>query len=124
MLSVHQFVSHLDLEVQSAILGNKESFLAFLRQRFAGLSEDCAQLRSDLYAAARAKIQGKRVLVDALPNERAGVQAGGSVTSSSLWSSSNSRLASSQSSSRNSSQCRDFCPSQKPQADIKLEGLS
>jgi hypothetical protein len=75
MLSVHQFVSHLDLEHYGIIVGSKEQFLAFIRERFAGLSEDCAQMRRDLYAAARAKIQGKRVLVDALPNERAGAQA-------------------------------------------------
>jgi hypothetical protein len=75
MLSVHQFVSHLDLEVQGTILSSKALFLAFLRQSFADLSEDCAQLRRDLYAAARAKIQGQRVLVDALPNERPGAQA-------------------------------------------------
>jgi hypothetical protein len=75
MLSVHQFVSHLDPEHYGVIVGSKEQFLAFIRERFAGLSEDCAQLRRDLYAAARAKIQGQRVLVDALPNERAGAEA-------------------------------------------------
>ena len=75
MLSVHQFVSHLNLESQGAILTSQHSFLEFLRERFVGLSEDCAQVRRDLYAAATAQVQGSRVHVSAMPEEREAAKA-------------------------------------------------
>ena len=75
MLSVHQFVSHLNLESQGAILASQQSFLGFLRERFVGLSEDCAQVRRDLYAAATAQVQGARVHVKAMPEEREAAKA-------------------------------------------------
>ena len=75
MLSVHQFVSHLNLESQGAILASQQSFLEFLRERFVGLSEDCAQVRRDLYAAATAQVQGSRVHVKAMPEEREAAKA-------------------------------------------------
>ena len=75
MLSVHQFVSHLDTEAQGTILVSQEAFLAFLRERFTEQTDDSAQVRRDLYAAARDQLEGKRVLVDAMPDERWGAQA-------------------------------------------------
>ena len=59
MLSVHQFVSHLNLESQGAILASQHLFLEFLRERFVGLSEDCAQVRRDLRAELVRHIDGQ-----------------------------------------------------------------
>ena len=52
MISVQQFVSHLDLEAQGAVLISKEAFLAFLRERYRGLDEESFQVRRDLEHAA------------------------------------------------------------------------
>ncbi len=75
MLSVHQFVSQLDLESQGALLASKEAFLAYLREQYAGQSPQCQQVRRDLELAARAQVKGQRVLVEALPVERNAAQA-------------------------------------------------
>lgn len=75
MLSVHQFVSHLDLEAQGTVLVSQEAFLAFLREQYRGTSDLDAQARRDLEQAARAHISGKPLRVDALPDEREAAKA-------------------------------------------------
>ena len=75
MISVQQFVSHLDLESQGAVLISKEAFLAFLRKRYRGLDENASQIRRDLESAARKHASGQRIQVDAAPDERAAAQA-------------------------------------------------
>ena len=75
MLTVAQFVSHLDPDAQGAVLYSKEAFLEFLREQFIGLSESCAQVRRDLYNAAKVCLQGRRVRVDAMPDEREAAKA-------------------------------------------------
>jgi hypothetical protein len=75
MLTVAQFVNHLDLDAQGAVLYSKEAFLEFLREQFTGLSESCAQVRRDLYSAAKARLQGQRIRVDAMPDEREAAKA-------------------------------------------------
>ena len=75
MISVQQFVSHLDLEAQGAVLISKEAFLAFLRERYRGLDENASQVRRDLESAARRHASGQRIQVDAAPDERAAAQA-------------------------------------------------
>jgi hypothetical protein len=75
MLSVHQFVSHLDLEAQGALLVSQEAFLAFLRERYSGPSDLDAQARRDLEQAARDHADGKPLRVEALPDEREAAKA-------------------------------------------------
>ena len=75
MLTVAQFVNHLDPDAQGAVLYSKEAFLEFLREQFVGLSESCAQVRRDLYSAAKVCLQGQRVRVDAMPDEREAAKA-------------------------------------------------
>jgi hypothetical protein len=75
MISVQQFVSHLDLEAQGAVLISKEAFLAFLRERYRGLDENASQVRRDLESAAHLHASGQRIQVDAAPDERAAAQA-------------------------------------------------
>ena len=75
MISVQQFVSHLDLEAQGAVLISKEAFLVFLRERYQGLDENASQVRRDLESAARRHASGQRIQVDAAPDERAAAQA-------------------------------------------------
>jgi hypothetical protein len=75
MISVQQFVSHLDLEAQGAVLISKEAFLDFLRERYRGLDEESFQVRRDLEHAAWLHASGERILVDADPDERAAAQA-------------------------------------------------
>jgi hypothetical protein len=75
MISVQQFVSHLDLEAQGAVLISKEAFLAFLRERYRGLDENASQVRRDLESAAKKHASGQRIQVDAAPDERAAAQA-------------------------------------------------
>jgi hypothetical protein len=75
MISVQQFVSHLDLEAQGAVLISKEAFLTFLRERYRGLDENASQVRRDLESAAHLHASGQRIQVDAAPDERAAAQA-------------------------------------------------
>ena len=75
MISVQQFVSHLDLESQGAVLVSKEAFLAFLRERYRGLDEESFQVWRDLEHAAWLHASGGRICVDADPNEQAAAQA-------------------------------------------------
>ena len=75
MISVQQFVSHLDLEAQGAVLVSKEAFLVFLRERYRGLDEHASQVRRDLESAAHLHASGQRIRVDAAPDERAAAQA-------------------------------------------------
>ena len=74
-LTVNQFLCHLEPEAQGAVLLTRESMLEFLRERMSGLDEESAQTRRDLYAAARARLEGRRVRVDALPDEREAASA-------------------------------------------------
>jgi hypothetical protein len=70
-LHVGQFVSHLYLEQQDALLTSKEAMLAFLREQFQQ-DEDAKRL---LWSAGRAQARGERVLVDCTPEEREAAQA-------------------------------------------------
>lgn len=70
-LSVHQFVAHLPMEQQGAVLTSKEAFLAFLRTEF----HRNDRTRRALGEAAVACARRERVLVDALPDEREGAKA-------------------------------------------------
>jgi hypothetical protein len=75
MLSVHQFVGHLDLESQGAVLVSKDAFLSFLREQYRGTSDLEAQAKRDLEQAAREQVNGKRLEVAALPDEREAAKA-------------------------------------------------
>ena len=70
MLSVHQFVGHLDLEAQGAVLVSKDAFLSFLREQYRGTSDLEVQAKRDLEQAAREQVNGKRLDIAALPDER------------------------------------------------------
>ena len=70
VISVGQFVNHLNLEQQSLVTLTEESFVQFMRSEFSSLDERGAQVRQDLYTAARAKLAGAKVLVDITPGER------------------------------------------------------
>ena len=70
-LHVEQFISHLYLEQQGALLTSKEAMLAFLREQFQR-DEDAKRL---LWSAGRAQARGERVLVDCTPEEREAAQA-------------------------------------------------
>ena len=75
MLSVHQFVGHLDLEAQGAVLVSKDAFLSFLREQYRGTSDLEMQAKRDLEQAAREQVNGKRLDIDALPDEREAAKA-------------------------------------------------
>jgi hypothetical protein len=75
MLSVHQFVGHLDLEAQGAVLVSKDAFLCFLREQYRGTSDLKVQAKRDLEQAARAQVDGKRIDIAALPDEREAANA-------------------------------------------------
>ncbi len=70
VISVGQFVNHLNLEQQSLVTLTEESFVQFMRTEFSSLDDRGAQVRQDLYTAARAKLAGARVLVDITPGEQ------------------------------------------------------
>lgn len=67
-LTVTPFINHLPSDDQTRLL--EADFLGFLRQGFSSLDETGERVRRELYAAARAKLAGSRVLVEAQPNER------------------------------------------------------
>jgi hypothetical protein len=75
MLSVHQFVGHLNLEAQGAVLVSKDAFLSFLRGQYRGTSDLEVQAKRDLEQAARAQVDGKRLEIAALPDEREAAKA-------------------------------------------------
>jgi hypothetical protein len=75
MLSVHQFVGHLDLEAQGAVLVSKDAFLSFLREQYLGTSDLEVQAKRDLEQAAREQVDGKRLEIAALPDEREAAKA-------------------------------------------------
>ncbi len=75
MLSVHQFVGHLDLESQGAVLVSKDAFLSFLREQYRGTSDLEVQAKRDLERAARAHVNGGRIDIAALPDEREAAKA-------------------------------------------------
>jgi hypothetical protein len=75
MLSVHQFVGHLDLEAQGAVLVSKDAFLSFLREQYRGTSDLEVQAKRDLERAARAQVDGRRIDIAALPDEREAAKA-------------------------------------------------
>jgi hypothetical protein len=75
MLSVHQFVGHLDLEAQGAVLVSKDAFLSFLRGQYRGTSDLEVQAKRDLERAAREQVDGKRIDIAALPDEREAAKA-------------------------------------------------
>jgi hypothetical protein len=70
-LHVEQFISHLYLEQQGALLTSKEAMLVFLREQFQR-DEDAKRL---LWNAGRAQARGERVRVDCTPEEREAAQA-------------------------------------------------
>ena len=71
MLSVHQFVAHLDQQSQGALLANQQVFLGFLREEY----RRTEQVKRDLERAARDHVRGQRVRVDALPDQREAAKA-------------------------------------------------
>jgi hypothetical protein len=75
MLSVHQFVGHLDLEAQGAVLVSKDAFLSFLREQYRGTSDLEVQAKRDLEQAAREQVGGNRIDIAALPDEREAAKA-------------------------------------------------
>ena len=70
-LSVHQFVSHLPIEQQGAVLVNKEAFLAFLRDEFCG----CEVTKRALVEAATVYAKREQVMVSCLAEERHAAKA-------------------------------------------------
>ncbi len=70
-LHVEQFISHLYLEQQGALLTSKEAMLVFLREQFQR-DEDAKRL---LWNAGRAQARGEHVRVDCTPEEREAAQA-------------------------------------------------
>ena len=70
-LSVHQFVSHLPVEQQGAVLVSKEAFLAFLRDEF----RRCEVTKRKLVEAATAYARKDKVMVSCLAEERHAAKA-------------------------------------------------
>jgi hypothetical protein len=75
MLSVQQFVSHLDRNAQQALFTSKDAFLKFLRSQYQAHNAQAVQLRRDLECAARTHASGERIRVTAQPEERSAAQA-------------------------------------------------
>ncbi|NJK44494.1 MAG: hypothetical protein HC933_09570 [Pleurocapsa sp. SU_196_0] len=71
MLSVRQFVSHLDLASQRDLLGSQETFLSFLREQY----RRTEKIRLDLENAARERVAGEYVQINAAPEEREAAKA-------------------------------------------------
>ena len=70
-LSVYQFVSHLPIEQQGAVLVSKEAFLAFLRDEFRG----CEVTKRALVEAATVYAKREQVMVSCLAEERHAAKA-------------------------------------------------
>lgn len=65
-LSVHQFISHLPVEQQGAVLVSKEAFLAFLWDEF----RRCEVTKRKLVEAATVYAKREQVMVSCLAEER------------------------------------------------------